>query len=77
MEFSKILAIFILIFYFLTLTISAVIFLTSNIDISFILQYLQPIVLTVIASYYVKSGVENFKKIDNSKYNNHDDYPNI
>ena len=65
MEMSKKLTWVILSFYFLIILLTIFLNLFGN-DVKFILDYLQPLAITVIVSYFGKSGYENKFKINNN-----------
>lgn len=80
---SKILTWFVLSFYFISLIMTVLVKIFKNIDITFMMDYLQPLAISIIFFYFGKSGVENWEKIKMSSnyndtystsYNNYKDY---
>jgi len=59
---SKILT-WIILFFYIGIIITSIVLKIKNIDIEFVLGYLQQLMIIIIVSYFGKSAVENFEKI--------------
>ena len=59
---SKILT-WIILFFYISIIITSIVLKVKNIDIEFVLGYLQQLMIIIIVSYFGKSTVENFEKI--------------
>ena len=64
-ETSKLITWVFIVFYILTLSMSAILTVFGY-DISFVIDYLHQIMIIIIVSYFGKSGIENIQKIRNS-----------
>jgi hypothetical protein len=66
MEFSKLITSIVTGFWILLIIVSGALMVKINVDISYLIGYVQPVVLTMVGAYSMKAGVENYAKISNS-----------
>ena len=62
-ETSKIITYIFIGFYLIFLSISAFVKAKWGIDLTQFIEYLQPILMTIIVGYFTKSGIENYTNI--------------
>jgi hypothetical protein len=66
-EFSKKIAVVIILLYLLVIGLGIIFYLKFDKNIGFVIDYVQSALMVILISYFTKSGAENVMKIVNGK----------